>query len=124
MTELVSLDDFGTGILAGLALEGIKRIKLSDRLDAPLVKAFQELEKMDNVDVRFYIMLDKLHGDAPEARRAIGGAISRGLGIVDSDGVLHIGIPTDYADRYFESLPLSAEQWRILAKIVLEEIGR
>jgi len=113
----VHLADFGTGILAGLAAEGIKSIHVT-HLDAALVKAFEFLETQD-CDLRFHISLHEIHGDAPEARRAIGGAVSRGLGNFDNDRTLYLSISKDAAPLYFKGLPLDENIWRQAAREVL-----
>lgn len=121
MTESISNADFGTGILIGFAALGVNRINTA-RMDLASVKAFEKLSSTEGVELRFHINLDRYHGDAPEAKRAIGGAISRGLGHYDSDGILHIDVSKDAADLYFEHLPLTAEHWKTIAKVALNHL--
>lgn len=121
MTESISNADFGTGILVGFAALGVNRINTA-RMDLASVKAFEKLSSTDNIDLRFHISLDRYHGDAPEAKRAIGGAISRGLGHYDSDGILHIDVSKDATALYFEHLPLTAEHWKTIARVALDHL--
>lgn len=121
MSQDVSNADFGTGILVGLAALGITEINTS-RLDSAAVKAFDELATVEDANLRFYMKLNSLHGDAPEAKRAIGGAMARGLGHFDSDGILHIDVSQDSADSYFKHLPLTAENWKTIAKVALSHL--
>jgi hypothetical protein len=121
MSEEISNADFGTGILVGFAALGINQINTS-RLDLAAVKAFDELATVEDANLRFHMSLDRLHGDAPEAKRAIGGAMARGLGHFDSDGILHIDISQDSTDLYFEHLPLTAENWKTIAKVALDHL--
>jgi hypothetical protein len=119
MIEENSNSDFGTGILMGFSALGVIN---TTRLDLATVKAFDKLATMENVSLRFHISLDKLHGDAPEAKRAIGGAMARGLGHFDSDGILHIEVSPDSTAVYFEHLPLNAESWKTIAKVALDHL--
>lgn len=121
MTEVITNADFGTGVLVGFAALGVNRINTT-HMDVASVKAFEKLSSMEGVDLRFHISLDRYHGDAPEAKRAIGGAISRGLGHYDSDGILHIDVPTVSTALYFEHLPLTAEHWKTIAKVALDHL--
>lgn len=121
MVQEISNADFGTGILVGFSAIGVTRINTT-RLDLASVKAFEELSSMDEVNLRFHMSLDRLHGDAPEAKRAIGGAMARGLGHYDSDGAIHIDVPTDATALYFENLPLTAEHWKTIAKVALDHL--
>lgn len=121
MAESISNADFGTGVLVGFAALGVNRINTT-HMDVASVKAFEKLSSMEGVDLRFHISLDRYHGDAPEAKRAIGEAISRGLGHYDSDGILHIDVTTASTDLYFEHLPLTADAWKAIAKVALDHL--
>ncbi len=116
----VNLDDFGTGILAGLAAEGVHSIVVTN-LDKALVSAYEFLEA-EGHPLRFHLVLDRYHGDSPSARRAIGGAVSRGMGFFDDDRTLYLKVSQDYSHLYLEHLPLTPSVWRSAARIVLAQV--
>ena len=74
----ITLADFGTGVLVGLAHEGYTSISVRG-LDKKIVAAFKWLGSQAeerNLNLRFHINLDDIHGDAPRAGR-LSGALSR-----------------------------------------------
>ena len=117
----VSLAEFGTGVLAGLAAEGVNAIPTAE-LDKAFVKAADKLlESGHKLD--FTMKIDKKNG-APEAQSAIVKAATNGLGRFDADGLFHLNIHRNDVELYFENLPLSEKVWRGAAALVVAQTGR
>lgn len=116
----INQSDFGTGVIAGLAAEGITSLSVRG-LDSKLVDAFNWLAKQadtQNLNLRFHISLNRIHQDAPEARNAIRGAVARGLAYADDDHTLYLRIDKESATLYFARLPGSEELWRGVARVI------
>ena len=110
---VVYLNDFGTGVLVGLASLGVRGVNVSG-LDVGLSEGFKWLESVD-CDLRFHMVLDDLYGDCPVGREAVSGAVSRGLGVFAEDMLwLDVGEP----ELFWGGLPLSSKVWREVACIV------
>ena len=118
----ITLADFGTGVLVGLAAEGQKTLSVR-RLDAKMTAAFKWLESQADelsLNLRFYIVLSEIHRDAPEARNAIRGAVARGLAFPDDDHTLYLKVLPEDAEVYLKRLPGTPEMWRKIARIILD----
>lgn len=115
-----SLADFSTGLLAGLASIGVTSISTTG-LDKRVEKAFHAWEhdaEKAGLSIRFRIITDELHGDCPELRRGLGGAVSRRLGYYDDDDQLHISISPKNAAMFLECVPGNYKLWESLARLV------
>jgi len=120
--ERMNLDDFGTGIIAGLAAEGIKAISVT-KLDAKIVAAFDWMEPQaasEGIELRFRVILNKAYQDSPAARVAIRGAVSRGLLSSDNDNTLYIKIHKEDAVSLMENIPGSESLWRNTARQIID----
>lgn len=127
MNKRVTLADFGTGMLVGLAAEGASisggaTTVYVTSLDRGLVKAYEYLASLDEIDLRFWINVESKSDHTPTVREAIGGAVSRGLGSFDDDRTLFIWIDKKDAGLYWGSLPLDEEIWREAARITLAHL--
>ena len=109
----ITLDDFMTGLLSGLAAEGIHVVTITDTdFYEAVVAVFGDLEQwaadQGNVDVRFWLMVDELHGDSPDIRDSITSAQQRRLISLDNPTFenmrMKLSTPQEAAP-YLESLP-------------------
>lgn len=85
----ITLDDFMTGLLSGLAAEGVHVVTITETdFYEAVVSVFGDLERwaadQGNVDVRFWLMVDELHGDSPDIRDSITSAQQRRLISLDN----------------------------------------
>ena len=116
----VTSTQFATGILAALARENRRVIatrSLTRDFEWALRNAYAHLQRAGAT-------FDFEPGDqAAEIIRAIGGAVSSGLGELQGDGTLRITIDRNDTDTYFEYLPLDAATWRSAAKVIIERIS-
>jgi hypothetical protein len=122
-----NLNDFTTGFIAGLAHFGHKSISVRN-LDAKVIDAFRLWEPRAaelNLNVRFWLTLDKIHGESPAFRAAIREAVYiRNLGFFDDDHTLYFKIPQSSAYRYLETLPGNNKLWEDLAQDVINSSTR
>lgn len=85
----ITLDDFMTGLLAGLVTRGVRVVTIggTDFYEA-VVEVFNRLEskaeEQANIDLRFWLMIDEIHGDSPDIRDAITNAQQRRLVSLDN----------------------------------------
>ena len=109
--EDLSVDDFVTGLLAGLAGERVNAISLrGSEFYRAVADAFQyvwERAADENLDLRFRIFVDKVYGDSPVVRDAISGAVQRDLVSLDNPEYLdmRLKISPDEARLLLDSLP-------------------
>lgn len=118
-----SINDFTTGFIAGLAYLGYDSISVRN-LDAKVINAFRlwepRAEKLE-LDVKFWMTLDKIHGDSPSFRSAIRHAVYvRDLGFFDDEHTLYFKISQTFAERYLEKLPGNKQLWEKLAQDVID----
>lgn len=107
----VTLDDFMTGLLAGLATQGVSVVSIRGRqFYSAIAKVFTELrdaQEAQGLDLRFRIRLNPVYGDSADVREAITRAVQRDIISLDNpvyqDMRLKIG-QTD-ADLYLSELP-------------------
>jgi hypothetical protein len=119
----ITIDDFMTGLLAGLAARGVKVVTITDSdFYEAVVEVFNTLERraaeQGGIDLRFWLMVDEIHGDSPDIRDSITSAQQRRLVSLDNPTFenmrLKLSSATD-ATPYLESLPGGADLYLDLA---------
>jgi hypothetical protein len=120
----IQLADFGTGFIAGLAYLGYRSISVKG-LDKSVESAFniwsKEVAKA-GLTLGFLIRTHEIHGDSPDVRRAVGGAVSRGVGFF-TDTALAFDYGSDMASLYLKALPGDLSLWVDLAELVVAAHG-
>jgi hypothetical protein len=113
----IRIDDFVEAILAGLALNGPRRLDLrADSLYAAFEKAYVALEEHASPNVRlwFSVFLDRLHASSPDIRQSLARAADRGLVSLSNPDYVHLYVnlsPPD-AERYLQRLPGGPDTYR------------
>ena len=107
---VVTLDDFITGLLAGLAKKHKRVIPLKEAFYAGAVASYSELAAWGvehNADVQFWVNRDRFHGDSAAVRSGITEAVQRDLVSLDNPTYvrMRIKISPAIADRYLAELP-------------------
>lgn len=116
----ISLSDFITGIIAGLAHLGYRSVLLKD-FDVKVVEAFREWEALAEKTHRltFWVTIDRLHWDSPSVREGFQDAVyNRDLGFFTDRG-LGFKITPEYAHHYLKNLPGDKELWIDLANKII-----
>jgi hypothetical protein len=122
----ITLDDFMTGLLAGLAVEGIKRVSIRGSLFyAATESAYRAIrDGLEGTDLRlrFRISRNAVYGDSPEVRSAITKAVQRDLISLDNPVYLDmtLKVNTDDAPAYLKSLPGGSDIYRDAARAFLD----
>lgn len=121
-TKDVTLDDFMTGLLAGLAAEGVSVVSIrGTHFYSSVVKVFTELravEGQEGLDLRFRIRLNPVYGDSADVREAITRAVQRDIISLDNPVYqdMRLKIGEDDADLYLKELPGGRELYLRLAR--------
>lgn len=111
----VTIDDFMTGLIAGLAKLGVTVVSIRDNLFyKAVVDAFNQFESEASgagVRPRFWLSLNKIYGDSPDIRDALTRAVQRDLVSLDNPEYLdmRLKISSKDADLYFERLAGGAD---------------
>ena len=108
--QTVTLDDFITGLLAGLAKRNKRLFSLRETFYQAATESYRELERWSeahDADVQFWVAPNQFHGGAPAVRDGITEAVQRDLVSLDNPTYLRmrIKITPAIADRYLEGLP-------------------
>jgi hypothetical protein len=101
----VSIDDFTTGWIAGLARLGVSSVRLEhDRFYRAIVAAFDrfvELCQERGLRPRFVIQLTEYYWDAPDFRNALQRATARGLLSLDNPDFINIRLKYSRDDAHY-----------------------
>ena len=123
----ITLNDFMTGLLAGLAAHRVKVVSIREtEFYAAVVKTFEELERTvagTNVRLRFWLTQDDTQGDAPEVREGITKAVQRDLISLDNPTYqqMRLKIAEDDAEGYLARVPGGPELYMKLAEVFMRE---
>jgi hypothetical protein len=98
--EHLSLEDFFTGLFAGLALRGV--CYFAQDCEMALVRAVSHLPP--ELEQRFRIRPHPIHGESSTAYRGLYGAIQRGLGAVEGP-FIRIKLSKEEAGDLLETVP-------------------
>ena len=123
----VTLDDFMTGLIAGLALEGIKAVSIRDtQFYAAVEAAFQKFESISEtlgLRLKFWITRNPVYGDSADVREGITRAVQRDLISLDNPTYLNmrLRVGQDDSSTYLDNLPGGAEAYRQVARVFLDQ---
>lgn len=112
MTERrMTLDDFMTGLLASLAVHGVRAVSLrGTAFHTSVVRAFRSLDEwsgQDAPELGFWITLNEVYQDSADVREATLRAMHRGLACVDwpDNETLRILVSEPESHLYLGRLP-------------------
>lgn len=111
----LTLDDFMTGLIAGLAELDIKVVSIrGNSFYRAVVDAFNAFEPKAveaKVRPRFWLTLNRVYGDSPDVRDALTRAVQRDLVSLDNPEYqdMRLKINASDAEMYLAHLPGSAD---------------
>lgn len=123
----VSLDDFMTGLIAGLAAEGIKAVSIRGTdFYAAVEAAFQEFESISEtmgLRLKFWITRNPVYGDSADVREGITRAVQRDLISLDNPTYQNMRLRVGQGDSssYLDKLPGGAEVYHQVARVFLDQ---
>ncbi len=122
----ISIDDFMTGFLAGLAERQIKSVSLRGAFYEALREAFRGFREKatgNGHEIDFTVNTHPVHGDSPMVRMAITQAVQRDLISLDNPIYLDMRLKISplYADDYMQTLPGGPELYREMTQAFLNE---
>jgi hypothetical protein len=126
----VTLDDFMTGLIAGLAAEGIKAVSIRETdFYAAVDAAFQRLEDISEdhgLRLKFWITLNRVYGDSADVRAGITRAVQRDLVSLDNPVYfnMRLRVSEDDSVSYLQALPGGPDVYRELARVFLNRYAR
>ena len=98
----LTIDDFVTGLIAGLAASDVQAVSIrGSEFYAAVEKLYDHLRmsaKDDALNLRFRIILDRIYGDSPIVRDAISGAVQRDLISLDNPEYLDMRLKVNVAE--------------------------
>ena len=87
-SKALTLDDFFTGLMAGLASLGVRVVSIrGERFHEAVEEAFHDLEReaeQSGLSLKFTIARNPIHGDFPDVREALVKAVQRDLVSLDN----------------------------------------
>lgn len=120
---VITADDFMTGLLAALALEGVETLSMRDEdFNQAVADAFTALQTRaaEDGDVRanFTIAVSATYGDSPDVRQAITRSVQRDLVSLDNPEYQKVRLKIDRstARKYLDKLPGDADLYRAAAQ--------
>ena len=122
----ISLDDFMTGLIAGLAAEGVQAISIRDaEFYAAVDAAFRRLESISDergLRLKFWITLNRVYGDSADVRVGITRAVQRDLVSLDNPVYVNMRLRVDESDSesYLRQLPGGPGVYRELTRAFLD----
>jgi enamine deaminase RidA (YjgF/YER057c/UK114 family) len=123
----VSLDDFLTGFIAGLAKSDVEVVMLQGRrFHAAVRSAFEALLQSASAagtGVNFTVQLNAFHGDSPDINQAITRAVQRNIISLDNPYFVNmrLRIPAERAEAFLENLPGKPSMYVAAADRFLDE---
>jgi len=124
--QVLYLDDFMTGLLAGLALQKTPVLSLrSRRLDSAFEKVFNDLRreaKKVDLDIRFRIKTHPTYGDSIQMQQAIYDAAQRDLVSLDNPEFqdVRLKISRGEAQSYLDNIAGSPDMYKLLAERLIQ----
>lgn len=122
----ITLDDFITGLIAGLAAEGVSAISIRDTdFYAAVDAAFRRLESISDehgLRLKFWITLNRVYGDSADVRVGITRAVQRDLVSLDNPVYVNMRLRVDQNDSesYLRQLPGGPAVFREVTQAFLE----
>lgn len=123
----VSLDDFMTGLIAGLAAEGIEAVSIRGRgFYAAVEVAFQTFESISEaqgIRLKFWITRDPVYGDSDDIREGLTRVVQRDLASFDDPFCMNMRLLVGVRDSaaYLDTLPGGAQAYREATRGFLEK---
>lgn len=88
MTTRMTIDDLFSGLFASLAQRGFLTFSIrTDQVDTAMEKVFRDLQEQASaheVDLRFHLVRDPLHGESDDVREALTALAQRDLISIDN----------------------------------------
>lgn len=118
----LTIDDFITGLLAGMAVRGVEAVSLRGRYFyeaiADSYERLREREQAEALNLRFLVILDRVYNDSPVVRDAISGAVQRDLVSLDNPEYLdmRLKVSKTEARMLLDALPGSPGLFETLAE--------
>jgi hypothetical protein len=125
--EKVSLNDFFTGLIAGLAHERVETVTIEGpSFYKAVVEVFRRLEDQAedrHLNLRFWLTQDETHQDSPDVRDGITSAVQRRLVSLDNPTYqrMRLKIDAEEADEYLDGVPGGRDLFIQLATIFKDE---
>ncbi len=125
----LTLDQFMSGLLAGLALEGQRVLSIKgESFYGRVVNVFGVLEQRKaeyDVEPTFWLTQHPFYGDSPAVRQAISGAVKSNLVSLDNPEYqdMRLRITPSQARTLLKRIPGGVDLYRELAREFLESSG-
>ena len=125
--QSMTLDDFFTGLVAGLAARGVRVVSIRGE---QFHKAMEDVYRTANreareegVKLKFAITRNELHGDSPDVREALAKGVQRDIVSLDNPEYqnMRLKISKSFAPDYFRRLPGREEMYLKMADTFLAE---
>lgn len=129
MTQVVTSDQFVTGVLCGLVLKGVKEIKLVNTMaDARFEKAYGYLvEHLDQYDVEpdFSLLTNRYHGDSETLRETLYAVREQGVVAINNPSfkTVEIKLAPGDAQDFLESSVLGAGFYKMMIEMFFNDEG-
>lgn len=126
VSQVMTVDNFLTGLVSVCALEGIKALTLRGQDFFEAMEAayavIDEAATAEGIEVRFAVFLDPIYGDSPVIREAISMAVTRKLVSLDNPEYqeMRIKFGQEEARLLLASLPGSIELYKQAAGAFLD----
>jgi hypothetical protein len=123
----VSIDDFITGLIAGLAVNDVEAVNIRGaEFYTAVTKLFERLKSSpaaESLDLRFRIILDETYGDSAVVRDAISGAVQRDLVSLDNPEYLDMRLKVSRAEAeiLLHALPGEDSLFEDLAAMLVDD---
>lgn len=123
----MTLDDFFTGFVAGLAARGVRVVSIrGEQFHKAMEDVFRTTEReaeTSGLKLRFAISRNEIHGDSPDVREALAKGVQRDIVSLDNPEYqnMRLKISKAYADQYFRRLPGSEDMYLRMADTFLAE---
>ena len=121
-TQTLTLDDFLTGLLAGLAHDGTAVISIREQEFYSAIKAAYELlcsqAEDAHLELLFHVAVSRVYRDSPDVREAITRAVQRDLVSLDNPEYqdLRLKLTAVEADSYLAKLPGGRDLFLAIAR--------
>lgn len=125
-TQDLTVDDFLTGLIAGMALNDVESVSIRGdefyRAMADLFGILREDPATKALNVRFRIILDRTYRDSPVVRDAISAAVQRDLVSLDNPEYLdmRLKVGRDEAVLLLKQIPGPRELFTRLAAALVD----
>jgi hypothetical protein len=127
MTQLVTSDQFITGVLCELVLHGRNEIKLVETMaDERFERAYTHLiDRLDQLDIEpdFSLVTNPYHGDSETLRETLYAIRERGVVAINNPSFKTVAIKLDRDDaaEYLKRSPLPREFFSELVDLYFED---